>query len=275
MRAERISGLDDPRVAVYRSLRRIESLRQDGRFVCEGARVVRQLLRSGLDVHSMLLDERWLEDLRPMLEARAAAGRPDPDIWIAPKSELETIIGFALHQGVMALASVPQPPDLIETARRTPGHLFVALEGVSGAENVGGIVRSCAGFGATGLLLDRASHDPFVRRAARVSMGAIFHLPVWKVESLPPVLAELRAACGTRSVAAHLYPPVEDLDRADFSGNLCVVLGSEAVGITDPVLAACDARVKIPMHENWGCLNVGTAGAVVLWEISRRRRAGA
>ena len=63
-----------------------------------------------------------------------------------------------------------------------------------------------------------------------------------------------------------------DLDRADLSGPLVVVLGSEAVGITDPVLAACDLRVKIPMHESWGCLNVGTAGAVMLWEVARGRR---
>jgi tRNA G18 (ribose-2'-O)-methylase SpoU len=266
-----IASIDDPRVAVFRSMRRIEALRKDGRFVCEGVRVVRQLLRSSLPVHAMLLDERWLEELRPALEAR-----PEPDlaVYVATKQDLEQIIGFALHQGVMALASVPEPPPLLDVAAATPGHLFVALEGVSGAENVGGLVRSCAGFGATGLLLDGATHDPFVRRAARVSMGAIFHLPIWKVGSLVPVLGELRARCGTRSVAAHLYPPVEDLDRAELGGNLAVVLGSEAVGITDPVLAACDARVKIPMHPNWGCLNVATAGAVFLWEVARRRRGG-
>lgn len=265
-----VDGLDDPRVAVFRSLRRIEALRKDGRFVCEGARVVRQLLRSGLPVHAVLADERWLGELREALDGRAGEA---PPVYVAPKAAIESIIGYALHQGLMALASVPEPPPLLDTAARTPGHLFVALEGVSGAENVGGIVRSCAGFGATGLILDQASHDPFVRRAARVSMGAIFHLPVWKVPSLPPVLGELRVRCGTRSVAAHLYDPVEDLDRADLAGNLVVVLGSEAVGVTDEVLRACDAAVKIPMHENWGCLNVATAGAVFLWEIARRRRA--
>lgn len=269
MKVTRVESLDDPRVDVFRSLRRIEALRKDGRFVCEGARVVRQLLRSALPVHAVLVDDRWLDELRPQIEAR---GEEDLPVYVAPKGAVEAIIGFSLHQGVMALASVPEPPPLLEVAANAPRHLFVAVEGVSGAENVGGLVRSCAGFGATGLILDRASHDPFVRRAARVSMGAIFHLPVWKVDSLVPVIGELRARCGTRSVAAHLYPPVEDLDRADLGGNLLVVLGSEAVGITDAVLAACDVRVKIPMHENWGCLNVATAGAVFLWEIARRRR---
>lgn len=268
----RIDGIDDPRVEVFRSLRRIEALRKDHRFVCEGARVVRQLLRSPLPVHAVLADERWLEELRPALEARPETDLP---VWLTTRNEVEGIIGYSLHQGVMALASAPEAPPLLDAAAREPRHLFVALEGVSSAENVGGLVRSCAGFGATGIILDRASHDPFVRRAARVSMGAIFHLPIWRVESLVPVLGELRDRCGTRSVAAHLYEPVVDLDRADLSGPLVVVLGSEAVGITDPVLAACDLRVKIPMHENWGCLNVGTAGAVMLWEVARARRGGA
>ena len=65
----RIDGVDDPRVEVFRSLRRIQALRRDGRFVCEGARVVRQLLRSALPVHSLLVDERWLEELRPAARA--------------------------------------------------------------------------------------------------------------------------------------------------------------------------------------------------------------
>lgn len=268
-----VAGLDDPRVAPFRSMRRVEALRQEHTFVCEGGRVVRQLLKSPLAVHAILVDEKWLDELRDAIEARPERDLP---VYVCPKAALEEIIGFTVHQGVMALAATPVAPPLLDVARATPGHVFVALEGVSGAENVGGLVRSCAGFGATGLILDQASHDPFVRRAARVSMGAIFQLPVWKVPSIPPVLAELKAACGTRSVAAHLYEPVEDLDRADLAGNVVIVLGSEAVGITDDLLRVCDARVKIPMHETWGCLNVGTAGAVFLWEAAKiRRGAGA
>lgn len=263
-----LAGLDDPRVAEYRSLRRVESVRRDGRFVCEGARVVRQLLRSPLRVHSMLTDARWLEELRPAIEARPEA--TDLPVYVASKADLESIIGYSLHQGVMAMAAAPEPPDLLAHAARRPRHVYVALCGVSGAENVGGTLRNAAGFGADGVILDRPSHDPFVRRAARVSMGAVFHLPVWKVGDVPSVLRSLRERCGTRSVAAHLYEPVVPLDRADLSPPLVVVLGSEATGLGEDVLAACDAAVKIPMHENWGCLNVATAGAVVLWEVFRR-----
>lgn len=267
-----IDGIDDPRVAEFRSLRRIESVRREGRFVCEGARVVRQLLRSPLRIHSMLTDARWLDELRPLIDAREdLRGLP---VHLTTKAALESIIGFSLHQGVMALADAPQAPDLLTHAAARPNHVYVALCGVSGAENVGGMLRNAAGFGADGVILDAPSHDPYVRRAARVSMGAVFHVPVWRVDDVVPALRALRDRYGTRSVAAHLYEPVVELPAADLSGPLVVVLGSEATGLSDDVVRACDAAVKIPMHENWGCLNVATSGAVFLWEIARRRAAG-
>jgi tRNA G18 (ribose-2'-O)-methylase SpoU len=265
-----VGELDDPRVAEYRSLRRVASLRRDRCFVAEGARVVVQLLMSRLRVRSLLLDARWLEELRPMLETRPET---DLDVYVTTKDELQKIVGFHVHQGVMAVAEAPEPPDLLDHVRDTENALLVALAGVSNAENVGGILRTMAGFGATGLLVDAATCDPFVRRAARVSMGAAFRIPVWRAPNLPGDLARLRAERGVRVLAAHLHGETVPLDEADLSGPLVVALGSEADGLPDDVTAACDLSVEIPMSGDWSCLNVGTAGAILLWEITRRRRA--
>lgn len=269
MRVHTVEGLDDPRVAEYRSLRRVASLRRDRCFVAEGARVVVQLLASRLRVRSLLLDERWLEELRASLESRPET---DIDVFVTTKAELQRIVGFHVHQGVMAIAEAPEPPDLLAHVRARPDALLVALAGVSNAENVGGILRTMAGFGASGLLIDAATCDPFVRRAARVSMGAAFRIPVWRSEDLPADLARLRAECGMRVLAAHLHGETVPLEEADLAGGLVVALGSEADGLPDDVTAACDLAVEIPMSGDWSCLNVGTAGAIVLWEISRRRR---
>ncbi len=268
MNVHEIAGLDDPRVVEYRSLRRVASLRRDGCFVAEGARVVVQLLASRLRVHSLLLDARWLAKLRPALEQRPET---DIDVYVTTKPELERIVGFHVHQGVMAVARAPQPPDLAAHVRGRPDTLLVALAGVSNAENVGGILRTMAGFGATGLLIDGATCDPFVRRAARVSMGAAFRIPVWRSRDLAADVRRLREECGIRAVAAHLHGERVALQDADLRGALLVALGSEADGLPQDVAAACDVAVQIPMSADWSCLNVGTAGAIVLWEIARRR----
>ena len=263
-----VDDLDDPRVEVYRSLRRISQLKREGRFVAEGARVVRKPLVSSLTVHSLLVDQRWLDEFEVLLRARPDAGFP---IYLTSKKELERIVGFRVHQGVMAVAEAPWPPDLLRHATATPDHVFVALAGVSSHENVGGVLRTMAGFGVSGLLIDPATCDPFVRRAARVSMGAVFEIPVWRADDLPATIRQLREHCGTRSIAAHLHDPCTDLDRADLSGNILLALGSEADGLPDNVVEACDVSVRIPMDPTWDCFNVGTAGAVFLWEIFRRR----
>jgi tRNA G18 (ribose-2'-O)-methylase SpoU len=204
MRILPVADLDDPRVADYRSMRRFAALRRDRTFVAEGTRVLVHLLASPLRIRSLLLEPRWLEEFRPAIEARPEA---DIEVFVAPREEVQRIVGFQVHHGAMAVAEEPQAPDLFEFARRTKDHVLVALDGVSSAENVGAIVRSMAGLGADGLIADRATCDPYVRRAARVSMGGIFRMPVWRVDDLPATIARLRAECGTRSVAAHNHRP--------------------------------------------------------------------
>jgi tRNA G18 (ribose-2'-O)-methylase SpoU len=269
MKVTPVEGIDDPRVADYRSMRRFASLRMGRRFVAEGTRVIVHLLESPLRIRSLLLEPSLLEEFRPALERRQEA---DLEVFVTSREEVQKIVGFQVHHGAMAVADEPDAPDLYDFARATKDHVFVALDGVSAAENVGAIVRSMTGLGAHGLLVDRVTCDPFVRRAARVSMGGIFRMPVWRVDDLPATIARLRNECGTRSVAAHNHPPVEDLDRADLSGNLLIALGSEATGLSPATIAACDCSVLIPMRGDWSCINVAAAAAVFLWEVARRRR---
>lgn len=269
MKVTPVGGIDDPRVADYLSMRRFAALRQSRTFVAEGVRVIVHLLTSPLRIRSLLLEERWLEEWRTPLEARPEA---DLEVFLASREEIQRIVGFEVHQGAMAVAEEPHVPELFAFAKSRPNHVFVALDGVSAAENVGAVVRNMAGLGADGLLIDPVTCDPFVRRAARVSMGGIFRMPVWRVDDLPATIRRLRAECGTRSLAAHNHPPVVDLDRVDLSGNVLIALGSEATGLAPATIAACDQAVMIPMHGDWGCINVAAAGAVFLWEAGRRRR---
>lgn len=236
--------------------------------MAEGGRLVRKLLASRLSVHSMLTDAQWLEELTPDL-----AAHPDLDVYVATKAQLQRIIGFHVHQGVMAVCSAPRAPDLDESIAAARPPLLVALAGVTSHENVGGIVRTAAGFGATGLIADGATCDPFVRRAARASMGAIFELPIWRTDDLPGSLRDLRERHGVRSLAAHIHEPCTDLPRADLDGGLALVLGAEGEGVPPDVLAACDLSVRIPMRVGFDCFNVATSAAILLYEIVRRHSA--
>src|SRR5262245_33883070 len=266
-RPQRIASFDLPDLQPYRTMRRQLEHRQQGIFVAEGEKVVRRLLESRFTVVSLLLPEKWLSELEPLLQARPESIA----VFVAQKELLETLTGFSMYQGLLAVGRVPNQPSLGEIlARSTQPRLLAAADGLSNAENLGALVRNCAAFNAQALLVGESSSSPFLRRAVRSSMGTIFQLPVVETPRLAGALNELRRI-GIRCVAAHPHVGGPTLSEVDFRNDCCLVFGSEGYGIAPNVLAACDHAVAIPMAAAVDSLNVGSAAAVFLYEANRQR----
>ena len=265
--AQKIDSLEMPELAPYRTLRRPLEHREQGIFVAEGEKVVRRLLESDFTVVSLLLPEKWFLEYEPLIGSRPE----NISVYLAEKNTLQKLTGFSMFQGVLAVGKIPAAHTLATVLEQSAHpYLFAAVEGLSNAENVGALVRNCAAFGVQALLVSRSSSSPFLRRAVRNSMGAIFRLPVVERLDLAETLRELRTR-GVRCIAAHPHPDRQTLWQADFSPDCCVVFGSEGYGISAEVLSGCDTRVAIPMHSGVDSLNVGNAAAVFLYEASRQR----
>jgi len=267
VRLHRLASLDLPELEPYRSLRRQEDHRRRGTFVAEGAKVVCRLLESPIEIVSVLLPERWYQQLEPLVRARGGV----PDIYLAERALLQDLTGFSMYQGLLALARVPPSPDLdtlLEDAVRP--RLIVAIEGLSNAENVGVVTRNAVALGACALIAGPICASPWLRRAVRASMGAVFGIPICESADLPASLARIRAR-GVRALAAHPRPGARSLYECDLSGELCLVFGSEGDGLPETVAAACDDAVAIPMCAGVDSLNVGSATAIFLAETARRR----
>jgi len=262
-----ISSFDEPELAPYRTLRRAAEHITQGIFVAEGDKVVQRLLASRLIVLSVVLPEPRLAEFHPWLAARTETFT----VYLADKKFLESLVGFNMFQGVLAVAKVPEGATLASLLSRTPApRLFAAIDGLTSAENVGLLVRNCAAFRVQGLIVGETSSSPYLRRAVRNSMGTLFDLPVFETGDLVATLRSLRAA-GVRCIAAHPHTEQRILPKADLRGDVCLVFGSEGSGLSPAVLAACDEAVAIPMPPNVDSLNVGAAAAVFLYEASRQR----
>ena len=292
----KIASLDLPELAPYRTLRRPFEHEEQGIFVAEGDKVVRRLLESHFGVVSVLLPENRVAEFEPLLRAR-----PEKNVCaysIAKKSVLEELVGFEMFQGVLAIGRIPAQPPLEKILADSPRPcLFVAMDALSNAENLGALVRNCAAFGTHALIVGETCSSPFLRRAVRNSMGTIFQLPVFQVRNrrgeiseprhadgalkrrddpvptLAETLRELRTR-GVRCIAAHPHTDQKTLSQTDFTGDVCLVLGSEGHGISKGVLEACDEAAAIPMANGVDSLNVGAAAAVFLFEASRQRGRG-
>jgi len=263
-----IDSLDLPDLAPYRTMKRPIAHEAQGIFVAESEKVVRRLLESHFEVVSVLLPEKWLPHFEPLLQAR----REDIPVYVVDKKHiLEELIGFTMFQGIMAVGRIPAPISLDDAlARSEQPRLFVALDALANAENLGVLVRNCVAFGVQALLVGETSSSPFLRRAVRNSMGTIFQLPVVEPPNLAHALRELRDQ-GIRCIAAHPTALGRTLTQADCAHDCCIVFGSEGYGISPKVLAACDEAVAIPMPPTVDSLNVGSAAAVFLYEASRQR----
>ena len=248
-----IADAHDPRLAGYRALKE-RAVIEGGRFIAESERVVRRLIESGLAVESVLLTPPRLATL-----ADALAG-PFP-VYVAPQDVLDGVAGFHVHRGCLALGVRPLAPQLPPDART-----IVALEDLTDVDNLGAIARHAAAFGADALLLSPRCADPFYRKAIRVSLGAVFVLPVVRAAAWPDELDRLRRD-GVEVVGAVLDADAIPLGRYSRAPRVALLLGAEGPGLSAVARAACDHRVTIPMSPQADSLNVATAAAIFLYAL--------
>jgi len=246
-----ILDADDPRVADYRELKE-RRLNEAGRFVAESERVVRRLVETGLAIESVLVTPPRLATLADALEG------PFP-VYLASQAVIDGIAGFHVHRGCLALAHRPANPTLPPAART-----IVALEDLTDVDNLGAIARHAAAFGADALFLSPRCADPFYRKAIRVSLGAVFELPIVRAARWPDDLIALRAS-GLAVVGAVLDPDATPLERFARPPRVALLFGAEGPGLSPAARAACDHLVTIRMSPGADSLNVATAAAVFLY----------
>jgi tRNA G18 (ribose-2'-O)-methylase SpoU len=265
-----VTDLADPDLKPYRTLRRRKDLERQRVFVVEGDKVVQRLLESAYPVDSLLITPSWLERVRGLLDRRSET----ITIHLAEKAQIEEITGFGCYQGIKAVGRIVDPAALSSVLECSPRpRLFAAFDGISNAENLGVMVRNCAALGVHAVIVGENSASPFLTRAIRTSMGAIFRLPAVEVDDLVAALEAMRAD-GVRCVAAHPSAEGGTLARTDLTGDCCVVLGSEGYGLRPEVLAVCDEAAAVPMAAGVDSLNVSSATAVFLYEAARQRGLG-
>jgi tRNA G18 (ribose-2'-O)-methylase SpoU len=252
---------DDPRLVLYRGVSDPELFRSHNLFVAEGRIVVRRVLEdSRYRVRSLLLNDAAHRDLEPLLH-RLDNSVP---IFICATSDFLSITGHAIHRGCLALIERPPPRSVEQTiasARRV-----VVLDGVANADNVGGVFRNAAAFGADAVVLSPDSCDPLYRKAVRTSMAAVLRVPFARGDEWPADLERIRAA-GFTLVALTPSESAEPLDTfaARAGGRkLALALGAEGAGLTPALMSIADVSVRIPIAGDVDSLNVAVASGIAL-----------
>lgn len=258
-----ISDPDDARIAAYRHIRERDLVGRDGLFVAEGEVVLRHLLTSPLvRPVSLLLAESRVAGLADLLD-QVPHGIP---VYAAGQAVIDAIAGFHLHRGILALGTRIATPSAAEVLGKLPDQaLVVALFGIGNHDNMGGLFRNAAAFGADAVLLAADCCDPLYRKAIRVSVGASLITPFGRFGPEDPV--SLLHEYGFHPLA--LSPAGQhELSDVERKGRTAVLFGSEGPGLDASVLEKC-TTVRISMRSGFDSLNVATTSGIVLHQLTR------
>lgn len=258
-----ISTPEDPRLLPYRELKKSNLTRWSGLFIAEGEKPTLQLLKSGLEVESVLVAETHLPRIGPLVS-------PQTPLYVVPPSWVEQIVGFNFHRGVVACGRRPPALSLAQFLDDHPGRLtLIVCADVQGPDNLGVILRTAAALGVDGVLLGPKSSDPFSRRVVRVSMGVALRLPLIESDDLSRDLKLMRDQYSVELAAAVTDDDAEPLHLAARTPRFALLFGNEGHGLSADYVSPCQRSVTIPMPPGVDSLNVSVAAGIFIYHFTR------
>ena len=233
-----------------------------------GRNAVRELLKSGRPVDKLMVRRGDREGSIVVITAEAIA-RGIPVIEVE-KAKLDSMTGFAPHQGVVAMAAEKEyceVEDILALAKERGEPVLIAIsDGITDPYNLGALIRCAEGVGAHGLIIPKRRASGLTPLVSKASAGAIEHLLIAKVTNIAATVEELKER-GVWVYASEAGG--NSCYETDFSGPCAIVFGSEGDGVSKLVTQRCDMTVSIPMYGKVNSFNVSTAAAVMLSQAKK------
>ena len=246
---------------------------EDNCGVVIGRNAVRELLKSDRSIDKIMVKKGELEGSITVLVAEALS-RGIPVIEVE-KAKLDSVSGFAPHQGIIAMAAEKNystVEEILEIAEARGEKPLIAIsDGITDPYNLGALIRCAEGVGAHGLIIPKRRATGLTPLVTKASAGAIEHLAIAKVSNIAATI-ELLKKKGLWIYAAEAGG--QNYFDTDFTGGCAIVFGSEGNGVSRIVMENSDFITSIPMHGKVNSFNVSTAAAVILAEASRQQRFG-
>ena len=257
-----ISSLTNYKVKLINSLYHRKYRRDLKLFVAEGVRVCKEALENNWKIKYLLFDKRNKDNLSIK------------DLLIEATSSGADAIGVSLEI-LSKLSHKDNPQNVLGVFKQKWNHLpnstdkkcIVALENVRDPGNLGTILRTMDGMGATYCVLLNECTDPFSYEAVRASMGAIFNIKIiaanleeflkWKSDKNISLI-------GTSLKKASNYT------AANWTLPFILAMGNEQTGLSNKLMINCDQLIKIPMLGKSDSLNLGVSTGIFLYESIRK-----
>ena len=228
-------------------------------FVVEGRFCVKMLAQSELETLAVVVQAGREEEVADWFPATT-------DLYVLSREQIESLVGFAFHRGMLACGRRPSSISLSQLNGKS--QLVLAVPGVGDRDNLGNMLRTAAGFGVEQIIVDDRTVDPFSRRVVRVSMATVLRQQFYLAKDLSSELRCLSDRCGFRTIATTLdreSVPIREFRHDD--RPVILLVGNESGGLDRSVVSAATDRVTIPMAAGVDSLNVSLAAAIFMYEL--------
>ncbi|NLM50563.1 MAG: 23S rRNA (guanosine(2251)-2'-O)-methyltransferase RlmB [Clostridiaceae bacterium] len=237
----------------------------------EGRNPVLEALKANREIDKLFIKKGGIEgSLKKIVHEAKRRGIVIKEV---EKKRLDEMSQTGSHQGVIAMISeykYAQVRDILDRAReKNEDPFIIMLDKITDNHNLGSIIRTANVMGAHGVIIPKHESASLGAVSAKASAGAVEFTPVAKVGNLSKEIDNLKKE------GIWVYGADMDGDRlvydADFSGGVCLVIGSEGEGISRLVKEKCDFLLKIPMRGEINSLNASVAAGIMMYEVAKKK----
>jgi 23S rRNA (guanosine2251-2'-O)-methyltransferase len=242
--------------------------------IIAGRKPVLEALRAGTAIEKIvfLLGVQG----KVMLDIKSLAAEKGVQVLEAGKQQFRELANDVTTQGVVAVVPTKkyvELEDILTAARDRNERAFVLiLDEVEDPHNLGALVRTAECAGVHGVIIPKHHAASVTTSVVKSSAGATEHMPMAEVTNIAATLRHLKDEgfwiVGLDAAGDKLYT------QADYTTPIAIVVGNEGRGIRRLVRENCDHLVKIPLYGKLESLNASVAGALVMYEVAKQRRAG-
>lgn len=235
----------------------LKDSKQDNRIIIDGLKAVKKLFSSNSIVKKVLADPTQLPYLNQFKDSAT-------EIFILDKSYFKSIIGSHYHQNIIAIADKPNFKNIDDLYGAA-----IALNALTSPENVGSILRTASAFNINNIIFDHRTVSPFMRRSIRVSMGNVFSLNLYQVDSLIDNFEKLKSKNYKIISTANVKSSIE-ISKTPLDNNSIIIIGNEGHGIDEEIINSSDYISKIKIDDETAHLNASVAASIFMYELSNR-----
>ena len=259
-----ITSVKNTKIKIVRELLSAKKHREQTRImIVEGVRLVEEALAANVAINFCLYSDRISERGKKVVRQIQALSYDAEEV---SADLMDRVSDTKTSQGILLAASYPEVP------LRKKVDPVVVLDGIRDPGNIGTILRTAAALDIGAILLTPGTTDPFSPKVMRAAMGAQFHLPIRYMS-----VQDIQKFCkGTNGIELSILltdsNSLKPCWEADLSKPICIVIGSEAEGVSNNCWEIGDESISIPMGSLMESFNAAVAASILMYEIKRQRK---